>query len=81
MDNKYLKYITEMTQSPSGVWHVGKGGTDINSLFEVLREYISDAEKSYWSDDLSGSVKSLNTARTKIIKDMIETITFEKNRR
>jgi hypothetical protein len=81
MEEKYLKYITEMTLGPAGIWHVGKTGSNVNSLFDVLREYISDAEKSYWSDDLSGSIKSLNTVRTKIIKDMIEAITLDKNRR
>ena len=70
-----------MTLTPAGVWHIGKGGSDITTLFDVLREYISDAEKNYWSDDLSGAIKSLNIVKGKIIKDIIEVITLDKNRR
>ena len=77
METKFKKYLNEMTVSPRGYMVAGKGGSDLNSLMDVSREYLADTEKMFWAGNKSGAIKALETLQKKIIKDLIETIKNE----
>jgi len=77
MEKKFEKYLNEMTTSPRGYMVVGKGGSDLNSLMDVSREYLADAEKMFWTGNKTGAIKALETLQKKIIKDLIDVIKNE----
>lgn len=77
MHKRFEKYIDEMTLSSHGYYVAGKKASDLDSLLSVSREYLSDAEKMYWSSDPAGAIKALEILQKKVLKDAIEFIKYK----